>query len=395
MNRERDSEVIVIGLGGMGLAACRELARRGVRVLGLEQHTIGHALGSSHGGTRVVRQAYFEHPDYVPLLRRAMDGFLRLEQESGLALLERCGVVIVGGLDSSLISASAGAAAAHGIEVERLEGTVLRARLPQFFAKDDVGPSLGLLEPGGGFVRPERVLRALAMLSMRDGARLRERVPVRSWRTTSDGVEVEAGDGRFRADRVVITAGAWNPAVLVAREARPGPLPLTAVRQVQSWLRPHEPRLADAARFPAWLVDRGEGAAPLYGVPIDAAATPDEPGFGCAKVAVHGEGEPCDPDRVDRTVSDAELTAIEALARQHLPGLPGRLESARVCLYTNSPDGHFLIDRHPLDERVAIAAGFSGHGFKFVPVVGEALADLATTGRTDLPIGFLAASRFS
>ena len=399
MPRDSHFDVVVLGLGGMGLAACRELARRGVRVLGLEQHAIGHRFGSSHGGTRVVRIAYFEHPDYVPLLRRAMSGFKRLEEESGSSLLELCGVAIVGGADSTLIAASAESARQHAIPVERLEGAALRAQLPQFFGASNNGearePVQALVEPGAGFVRPERVLRALASLAVRDGATLREQVRVRAWSIDPNSISIELADRIIQCDRLVIAGGAWNPSLLLPRGSAALPMPLLATRQVQAWLRPEAPMLAAPDRLPAWLVDRGEGSAPLYGVPIDPQAEAGDLGHGLAKVALHGEGEPCDPDRVDREVRPEELETLAALAARHLPGLPGRIESASVCLYTNSPDGHFVIDRHPLDERVAIAAGFSGHGFKFVPVVGEALADLATTGRTDLPIGFLAASRFA
>ena len=393
-------DVVVLGLGGMGMAACRELARRGVRVLGLEQHSIGHRLGSSHGGTRVVRIAYFEHPDYVPLLRRAMAGFDRIEAESGERVIERCGVAIVGGAESPLIAASAESARQHGIAIERLEGDSLRHRLPQFFrASRDGGesdePVQALLEPDAGFVRPERVLRALAMLARRDGATLREHAHIDGWSMASDSIAIDLVDGRVHADRLVIAGGAWNPSLLMPQSGAAFPVPLVVTRQVQAWLRPEDSPLAEPAHLPAWLVDRGDGAAPLYGVPIDPLAAPGDLGCGLAKVALHGEGEPCESDRVDREVRPEEVDALAALAARHLPGLRGRIESASVCLYTNSPDGHFLIDRHPLDERVAIAAGFSGHGFKFVPVVGEALADLATQGRTDLPIGFLAASRFA
>ncbi|MFZ9690632.1 MAG: N-methyl-L-tryptophan oxidase [Phycisphaerales bacterium] len=392
-------DVIVLGLGGMGLAACRELARRGARVLGLDRHPLGHRLGSSHGGTRVVRMAYFEHPDYVPLLRRAFAGFERLEHETGDRILERCGVAIVGSRDSSLIAASAESAATHSIPVELLDGEALRRRLPQFFDEEG-GPQRGILEPGAGFVRCERTLHALAAVARRDGAILRDRVEVRGWRARHEGIEISLrqSDGEavetLLADRLVIAAGPWSSSLLAPIGGPPLPVELVVTRQVQAWIRPETPRLAMPTALPAWLVDRGEGLGPLYGVPIDPSAATTDPGQAMAKIAIHGEGAITEPDRVDRTVTEAEIASIESLAATHVPGLRGRVESASVCLYTNSPDGHFLIDRHPLDERVAIAAGFSGHGFKFVPVVGEALADLALDGRTDLPIGFLGLSRF-
>jgi sarcosine oxidase len=393
-------DVVVLGLGGMGLAACRSLARRGARVLGLERHPLVHRLGSSHGGTRVVRLAYFEHADYVPLLRRSFEGFEALEQETGERLLERCGVAILGRQDSSLIAASAESAATHGIPVEILEGDALRRRLPQFFADAVEDPHRGILEPGAGFVRCERTLHALAAAARRDGAILRDRVEVGGWRARREGIEIalRQPEGQavetLLADRLVIAAGPWSLSLLAPIGGPAFPVELVVTRQVQGWIRPERPDLAIPTALPAWLVDRGEGRGPLYGVPVDPHATPADPGHAMAKVALHGEGPPSDPDRVDRRVADAELVSLASLAARHLPGLRGRIESASVCLYTNSPDGHFLIDHHPLDERVAIAAGFSGHGFKFAPVVGEALAELAIEGRSGLPIGFLSLRRF-
>lgn len=409
MHESERREVVILGGGAMGTAAALALARRGIDALLLERWTIGHRLGSSHGGTRVYRLAYFEHPDYVPLLREAVEGFRRVEEESGERLLEPCGVLIVGDDDSLLISASAESARRHGIPVERLPRGEVAERFPQFVGAGR-GPAQGLLEPGAGFVRPELAVKSMARLARARGAEVRERIEVHGWRPRPEGIEVETRDGRILARRLVVTAGAWNPGApadlgvprvgpadhgatsrrgLLSPIGGPDfPVPLVPTRQVQAWLRAEDPALASPARLPAWLLDRGERPA-LYGIPIDPRAEEVDLGRGLAKVAVHGDGRAVDPDRFDRAASPEEVASIESLAREHLPGLRGRVASAGTCLYTNSPDGHFVIDLHPADPRVAVAAGFSGHGFKFAPVVGEVLADLATAGRTARPIGFL------
>ena len=389
-NRSQPS-VAVVGLGAVGLAACRELARRGANVIGLERHELGHAFGSSHGGTRVIRLAYFEHADYVPLLQRSMDLFVALGEASGEPVLERCGVLVAGSEESVAVSASAASADRHGIEVEALDRAALEARFPAFrhgAGFDEASPQRGLFEPGGGFVRPERTMKALAELAQRDGAELRDGCEVEGWSARDDGIEIAFSGETRLVDRVVVAAGAWSERVLGLPGAPGLPMPLEPARQVQAWISPDDPAMAMPDRLPAWFVDRDE-VPPVYGVPIDPLATPGVPGESRTKIAIHGGGEPGDPDRLDRCVTEREVAAHERLATRFLPGVPGRVDAASVCLYTNTSDGHFLLDRHPADPRVVLACGFSGHGFKFAPVVGEAVADLALDGSSRLPIGFL------
>lgn len=376
------TEIAVIGCGGIGASACLALTRRGVGVLGLERHRLGHACGSSHGGTRVFREAYFEHPDYVPLLRRAREIFRELEAESGEAILEACGVLLAGGGGSEVIAASRHAAAIHGVEVESLAAGAIAERFPAFAGG---GHAIGLHEPGGGFVRPEATVAASLAVARRRGAEIREGAEVRRIAEHGGGVEIDLGDETVLASRAVVAGGAWSASLLPMR------LPLAVTRQVQAWLAVGDREAAMPPRLPAWLVDRG-AAPPLYGVPIDPRAGRESPGRGLAKIAVHGGGDAADPDRVDRVVAAAEREELDRLAAAHLPGLPGRVAAASVCLYTSTPDGHFVVDRSE-GGRIAFACGFSGHGFKFAPAIGEALADLAMHGASPLPIGFLRASR--
>jgi sarcosine oxidase len=388
----RHVDVVVIGCGAMGSAACWMLARQGVSVLGLERHAIAHAWGSSHGGTRIFREAYFEHADYVPLLRRARVGFEALEEASGEAIFEGCGVLLVGAPDSPIIQQSQAAARQHGIAVERLDAETLSARYPQLAAPEGAPPRTGLWEPGGGFVRPERAIRAMAGGARRHGAEIQEGAVVRRLRERIGEVEIELADGqRIVAGRAIVSGGAWATGLLSPVLARP--LPLIPTREVQFWMNPKVAAAAGVDRLPAWLLDYGTPA-PLYGIPMDPRALDGEPGSGMTKLAVHGSGAPCDPDTVERAVTPQARSEIVELARQQLPGLPGTLGAASVCLYTNTPDGHFVIDRSP-GGRVAFACGFSGHGFKFASVIGEILTDLVLDREPSLPLAFLRADRFS
>ncbi|MHC4833935.1 MAG: FAD-dependent oxidoreductase, partial [Planctomycetota bacterium] len=259
--------VAVVGLGAMGLAACRELARRGAKVIGLERHELGHAFGSSHGGTRVIRLAYFEHADYLPLLQRSMDLFVALGEASGEPVLERCGVLVAGSEESVAVSASAASADRHGAGF------------------DEASPQRGLFEPGGGFVRPERTMKALAELAQRDGVELRDGCEVEGWSARDDGIEIAFSDETRLVDRVVVAAGAWSERVLGLPGAPGLPMPLEPARQVQAWISPDDPAMAMPDRLPAWFVDRDE-VPPVYGVPIDPLATPGVPGESRTKIAI-------------------------------------------------------------------------------------------------------------
>ena len=374
-------DVIVLGLGGMGSAAARHLAGRGARVLGLEQFTPAHALGSSHGDTRIVRMAYFEAPEYVPLLRRAYELWDDLEADSGQELFVRNGALMIGAADSEVVRGTLASVERHDLPYELLDRAAMAQRFPQFALRPG---EQAVFERNAGFVNPEVVVRAHLDLAARDGAELRFETPVTSWRADADGVVVHTGDGRFRGRRLIIAAGAW------ADRMAPGlDVPLRVGRRVMHYLQP----VASAAdfavdRFPVYVYETGERDA-LYGFPWV-----DDPALG-VKVGFHYRGGDVDPDTIDRDVSRAEQEEMRAALAERIPGLAGRHLSTKVCMYTLTPDEHFVIDHLPgHDDRVVVAAGFSGHGFKFTPVVGEILADLALDGRTDLPIEFLSVHRF-
>jgi sarcosine oxidase len=374
-------DVIVVGLGGMGSAAVRHLAARGVRVLGLEQFTPAHALGSSHGDTRIVRMAYFEAPDYVPLLRRAYELWDALEADTGRRLFIRTGALMIGAGESEVVRGTLASVERYDLPYELLDRAAMGRRFPQFALRPG---EQAVFERNAGFVNPEVVVKAHLDLAARDGADLRFETPVTSWLDEPDGVIVRTADAEFRGRRLIITAGAW------AGRMAPGlDVPLRVARRVMHYVAP----VASAAdfavdRFPVYVYETGERDA-IYGFPWV-----DDPGDG-VKVGFHYRGGDVDPDIVDRDVTVTEQDEMREALAGRIPGLAGIHVTSKVCMYTLTPDEHFVIDHLPgHGGRVVVAAGFSGHGFKFTPVVGEILADLALVGETDLPIGFLSAQRF-
>ncbi len=369
-------DVIVVGLGGMGSAAARALAARGARVLGFERFTPAHAFGASHGGSRIIRMAYFEHPSYVPLLRTAYDLWARLEQESGRALLSRCGILLVGPPGGELFAGTLRSAREHGLAHEVLDAEQMRRRFPVLRPGDDL---VGVYEEIADIISPEAAVEAHLQMAERDGAELHFGTPVRSWSVEGSGVAVRTAAGTYRADRLVLAPGAWASGLLGLPE-----VPLRVERRLQLWFAPSAERAAFAA-MPVWMWERPDGLE-FYGLPLRDGAT---------KVALHNSGVVCDPDTVDRTVTAAEVAEVREVLREPVPALAGELVRASVCTYTLTPDGHFVVAPHPSHPQVAIACGFSGHGFKFTPVIGEVLADLALDGRTGQPIALFDPARLT
>jgi len=372
-------DVIVIGIGAMGSSACHHLARKGARVLGLEQFDIPNALGSTHGSSRMIRLAYYEHPDYVPLLKRAYALWDELEVESGQKLLYRTGGLYMGPRDGEIIGGSLRSARQHHLAHELLDRDELRRRFPQFEVPDNW---VALHEPEAGFLRPEAVISSYAELALRAGAELHGREPVIEWNADGKGVRVVTSRAEYQADRLIFCGGPWS-----GRLIRDLGVELRVTRQVLGWVWPKKPELFALGRLPVWAIDHLDGTI-HYGFPM----MNDVPGF---KVAHHAPGETTDPDRVARDPQPGDEETFRPILRQMIPAADGPLLSMKVCMYTNSPDGHFILDRHPKHERVTIACGFSGHGFKFASVIGEVLADIAQGGSTTLPAAFLGLGRFA
>jgi len=376
-------DVIVVGVGTMGSSACRELARRGARVLGLEQFDIPHAMGAHHGHSRMIRLAYFEHPHYVTLLKRAYELWDQIGQHSGQELLTRTGGLYMGRVDGGLVGGSLQAAQEHGLDHELLDRAALDRLHPYFRLPDDF---VAMVEPQAGFVAPQRSVAVFAAEALAYGAELHGREPVLDFSEDgSGGVTVRTGLGRYRSDQVIFCGGAWTN-LLVGGIG----VALTVTRQVMGWVWPRDPGRFTLGRFPVWAIDPcgpGDFRGIYYGFPM----LTHNPGF---KIALHHPSTPTDPTTVERDPIEGDEQQFRPALQQYIPDADGPLLAVRVCLYTNSPDGHFIIDRHPQYERVIVACGFSGHGFKFAPVVGQVLADIALQGKSELPVEFLGLSRF-
>jgi sarcosine oxidase len=372
-------DVIVVGIGAMGSATCWALARRGMKVLGLEQFDIPHTRGSSHGYSRMTRMAYCEHPDYVPLVRRANELWRELEQESGEKILHLVGGLYIGAPGSNLMAGSLKAARQHGLPHEMMDHAALARRFPQFTVPENW---TAMFEPQAGFVRPELGMSAMAAAALRLGAEIHGHEEVLSWQATAGGASVVTARATYHAERLVFSGGAWSSKLIRGLGVN-----VVATRQVLGWVWPREPDLFKAGTLPVWMIDPG-GTFSYYGFPMITLS----PGL---KLAMHGDLRATDPDQVDRTIQPEDEGTFRPCLEQYMPRANGPVLAIRTCLYENSPDEHFILDRHPQHERVVVAAGFSGHGFKFASVVGEAMADLALKGRSGLPIGFLGLQRFS
>nr|BFE63489.1 N-methyl-L-tryptophan oxidase [Dactylosporangium thailandense] len=361
-------DVIVAGLGGMGSSAAYHLAARGQRVLGLERFGPAHDQGSSHGGSRITRQAYFEDPAYVPLILRSYELWERLQRDSGRDLLTLTGGLFMGPPASLTVEGSRRAAEQWGLPHEMLDAAGIRRRWPQFTPRDG---EVALFERNAGVLRPEAAVQANLDLAGRLGAELRFHEPVEAWAEDGGGVTVRTAAGTYRAGALVICPGAWAPGLLPDLG-----VPLVVERQVQFWF---EPRSEIPGPQPIFIWEDPPGMQ-VYGFPAL-----DGPGGGM-KVAFFRRGETTTPETIDRGIRDEEIAFIARHLATRVPAVPGRFLRGKTCMYTNTPDQHFVIARHPGRERVTVACGFSGHGFKFVPVVGEILADLCLTGATAHPI---------
>lgn len=371
--------MVVLGLGGMGSAALAHCAARGLRVLGIEQFEPLHARGASHGRTRIIRQAYFEHPSYVPLLRRAYELWDELERRSGATLRARTGGLFAGRPDSSVVAGTLASAREHGLPYEVLGVEELRRRYPQVRPRDD---EIGVFEAVAGALFPERCLHAHLQTAIADGAQARFGVRVSGWdRRATDRVAVHLDDQTIETGRLVICAGAWLGRV--AGELR---LPLRVERNVQFWFTPLVATSVAPSALPIFALERDGLPFMFYGFPD----------FGDGvKCAFHHSEVFADVDTLDRDVRANEIEAASGALRDWLPDAAGPVREAAVCTYTMTPDEHFIVGLHPELPEVVLAGGFSGHGFKFCGVVGEMLANLVTTGEPGYPIPLFAPTRFA
>ncbi len=375
--KPRTFDAIVVGLGAHGSAALSHLARRGSNVLGIEQFGIGHNLGSSHGSSRIFRLAYFEHPNYVPLLRRSLALWTALEKQSKRTLLCRTGGIYLGRPDHPELLAGIASAEQHDIPHRILKSSELKRRYPQFKLPRN---HIAMHEPTAAVLLPERCISAHIESALRAGAHIRTHEPVTSWESHSRGVIVRTATAEYRAKKLVLSAGAWMQTLT--------DLKLNVTRQLMAWVWPKKPELFAAPRFCIWAHHNDDGSL-QYGFPM-LPETSDMPGL---KVALHRREQVTTADTINRTAQPEEVAHVREFLKRHVPLADGELLAIRVCMYTNSPDSHLTLGFHPEHSNVIIASPCSGHGFKFAPVIGEAIADLALKGKTKLPIDFLAPTR--
>jgi monomeric sarcosine oxidase len=360
-------DVIVLGGGTMGSAAANALADNARRVLVLEQFDHVHDLGSHGGKTRILRHAYAEGADYVPLVQRADELWRQLEDETDERIFVRSGGLEMAAPGFRHARAARASADAHGLPYEWLSAEEGRARWPQVAVPD--GWDL-FFDPNAGFVFTEPALRGLMAMATRRGATLRQNEPATDWGADQDGVWVRTIAATYRADRLIVAAGAWASSMLGDLG-----LPLQVLRKTLWWLAVDAPARFAPQRYPVFIADNDLGE--IYGFPVV-----DELGL---KIADHAGGDPTHPERVDRNAGDDESDNVRALARTLFPGVSDRITHRAVCLYTMTPDGHFVVDRHPEHPHVVIACGFSGHGFKFAPAIGELLAQLVNDPKAAPP----------
>lgn len=368
-------DVLVIGAGGVGSAAMLELAKRGLSVIGIDRFTPPHSRGSSHGQTRVIRQAYFEHPDYVPLLHRTYELWRGLEGTAGIRLFQQCGLLEVGPADGEVVAGVLQAASQHSLRVETLTAAEVQTRWAGLVIPEGLA---AVFEPTAGYLHVERCVQTMLSEAKNLGAELCSPCEVYRWQSSDGQVQVETDQGTLHGKSLVVTAGAWAGPLLSELG-----IPLQPLRKSIYWY-PTEAMPA-AKELPVYLYELPKGI--WYGFPsLDGHSM---------KLAEHTGGLPVDdPLAVETQVDQDEQAGVTEFVRHCLPAAGRTPVEHATCLYTMTPDHHFVVDRHPDKPNVVFAAGLSGHGFKFAPVLGEALADLVTQGKTELPIGFLCAGRF-
>ncbi len=373
----RPYETIVIGVGAMGSAALFHLARRGCRVLGLEQFNIPHEYGSSHGITRIIRLAYYEHPSYVPLLQRAYELWRELEMQSKTHLLHITGSIDASPANGKIFEGSRRSCELHNLSHQVLTSGELSRRFPAYRLPAE---TMAVFQPQGGFLTPEACISAHVMLAQAHGAEVHARERVVAWQPGPNGITVTTNCGSYQAERLILAAGAWMPK-LSPRLAHL----LKPERQVLTWLSPLQPEWFTPDRFPVFNIAVEEGhyyGFPVYGIP----------GFKFGRY--HHRRQFVDPDDWQREADAEDESILQSFAERYFPQGAGPTLSMHTCLFTNSPDEHFVLDTLPEEPRVIVASPCSGHGFKFSSVVGEILADFALRGETRHDTAMFSLKRF-
>lgn len=375
---ERTADVAVVGLGAMGTAALWRLASRGASVVGFERFEPGHSLGSSHGATRIFRTAYFEDSQYVPLLLAALEWWRRLELESARELLTQIGGLMIGPPGGALISGALRSVHEHRLPHRVLQQAEMAKHYPQHTLTEG---DVAILDELAGVLLPDASIAAAVALAKDRGAVVHCGAAVDRIEADSTNVEIAVGSDRFRVRHAIVCAGPWVTDLVSV----PG-CEFAIERQVMTWFRGSSPDRFAPSRFPVFVRELADGRIG-FGIP--------DMGDGLIKVGIHhGDGEIVRPDSTDRSVHPRDYEKTESFVASNVDGLLPSVAKATVCLYTNSPDSHFVVGAVPGVPNVTIVSPCSGHGFKFAPVIGEIAADLALLGGTDYEIDMFSPRRF-
>jgi sarcosine oxidase len=377
MSYPTGQKVIVVGLGAHGSSAAYQLAKRGVEVIGIDQFHPPHSLGSSHGPSRILRMAYKEGPDYVPLLRRSFDLWHELNDLHDEPSFEVTGGLFMGQPSGRAMTGMQAASQVQDVEIHLMTPAEVRKKYPSFLIPDGWE---AIFDPKSGAIFPEIAVAAHLSLAAKAGADLRFDEQVTGWSATSSGVTVTTSNGEYEADSVILTAGVWMPGMLGDME-----LPFE-IERVSLWMV--EPRANHdffrAGNFPNASFEIEEKY-PLY--------MQADYGSG-VKLALDHHGTLTTPETVNREINHEDHDKIFEHIRRFIPDLDGKVLDSTVCMYTNTPDLNFVVDKHPAHENVIIGSACSGHGFKFAPVMGEILVDLAVEGESQFDLEKFSATRF-
>jgi sarcosine oxidase len=377
-------DIIVIGVGSMGSAACYHASKAGAKVLGIEQFDLGHQLGSHGGQSRIIREAYFEHPNYVPLLRRSYENWRQLEKEAQTDLMQLNGLLYMGKPGGTLIEGVNLSAGLYDIPVENIKDTPKSDLYKAFKLPADYEV---LYEPGAGFVRPEKAILCHTGLAIEAGAEIRTDEKVLNWHEKKGKVFIETDKAAYSCQKLIITAGPWASDMLPNFSKH-----LQVSRQLITWVKPKDPALFKPELFPCWTLEVAEMNGIFYGFPlIDSGETGLSEGL---KIGYHwSERYIQDVSAIDRSALPEEIDEVTEFMKRFMPDVNDELYETHVCMYTNTPDSDFIIDYLPNNKHVVFATGFSGHGYKFAALIGEILSDLVLTGKTTESIDFLSLSR--
>lgn len=382
--KKNQFDVIVLGVGSMGSSTCYHLAKRGFKVLGLEQFNLPHDKGSHSGQSRIIRKAYFEHPNYVPLLEKAYKNWDILQNESGHKIYHKTGLLYFGKSNSGLLNSVQSSSELYGIPLKKLKNTEISSEYKQFNIPDNFK---GLFEPDAGFLTPERAILTHVELALKKGAYIHLNEKVIDWSQKDGIIEVKTEKEKYFSKKIIITTGAWSKEIVPNLKPR-----IVTTQQLISWVIPKKWDDFTLGEFPCWTIEDEETKGLYYGFPILESGQ-----FGAPiglKIAHHYPGKEVNPNKAERDIDKNDEEILTTFLKKFIPNGYSKNHVMKTCLYSNSPDSDFIIDFLDVNKNIIVGSGFSGHGFKFSSVIGEILSDLAINGNTLLPIDFLRLDRF-